>query len=414
MKQLLSLLLTVFSLTLTAQVDKGKIIETDFSLELSSDYRAFFNKGMYNNQQHFFASIAIQPEFTIRWDEGEQRVVSELFGRLSSSDNQRSHWDVRELYYQIAKSNWEFSAGLKKVYWGVTESVHLVDVINQTDLVESFDGEAKLGQPMLQYTLLSNVGTFEAFLLPYHRKRTLPGEEGRLRFPIVIDDDKAEYESDLEAFDMGGAFRYAHYFSVFDVGLSYIYHTNREFLVRPKVGNELVPFYEKMHQIGLDLQATTGSMLWKMEAISRFTNADNFQALAIGGEYTFSNIKNSGIDIGVLVEFLYDTRQPTVFDLSNGRITGSTGTAFQDDLFIGSRIAFNDTQDGSILFGGIFDLEHNSKIFSIEAERRFFKNWKAELEVRIFSNFSEEELLYAFRKDSFVQLTVSRFFLICD
>ena len=293
----------------------------------------------------------------------------------------------------------------------MTESVHLVDVINQTDLVESFDGEAKLGQPMLQYTLLSDFGTFEAFLLPYHRKRTLPGETDRLRFPIVIDADAATYESGAEAWDLGGAFRYSHYFSVFDVGLSYIYHTNREFLVRPKNGGRaFIPYYEKMHQLGLDVQATTGSMLWKMEGISRFTEADNFQALAIGGEYTFGNIKGSGIDVGVLAEYLYDSRKPTVFDLSAGNITGSTGTAFQNDIFIGSRIAFNDTQDGSILFGGIFDLENSSTIFSIEAERRFFQNWKAGLEVRIFSNFKEEELLYSFRKDSFVQLSVSRFF----
>ncbi|MDD7885073.1 hypothetical protein [Flavivirga sp. 57AJ16] len=32
----------------------------------------------------------------------------------------------------------------------MTESNHLVDIINQTDAVETFDGEEKLGQPMVQ------------------------------------------------------------------------------------------------------------------------------------------------------------------------------------------------------------------------------------------------------------------------
>ena len=41
--------------------------------------------------------------------------------------------------------DWSLSIGLGKVFWGVTEFNHLVDVINQTDLVEGIDGEAKLG-----------------------------------------------------------------------------------------------------------------------------------------------------------------------------------------------------------------------------------------------------------------------------
>ena len=44
--------------------------------------------------------------------------------------------------------------GLRKVYWGVTESQHLVDVINQTEGVENLDGEDKLGQPMLNLALI--------------------------------------------------------------------------------------------------------------------------------------------------------------------------------------------------------------------------------------------------------------------
>ena len=60
----------------------------------------------------------------------------------------------------------------------------------------------------------------------------------------------------------------------------------------------------------------------------------------------------------------------------------------QNDFFIGSRIAFNDTKDTSILIGGIVDLEQSSKIFSIEASRRIGNSWKAEIEARIFSTIA--------------------------
>lgn len=406
------LLISILARSLFAQENTAKDpkISTDFSLEISSDHRYFLKEGLYNNQKQYFASIALEPEFTLKWDKGDQRVVGDLFGRLNTHDPNRNHWDIRELYYQVSKNNWEFSVGMKKIYWGVIESVHLVDVINQTDLVEGFDGEDKLGQPMLHYTWLSNFGTFEGFLLPFHRKRTLPGEEGRLRFPIVLDADAANYESDMEEFDLGGAFRYSHYFSVFDVGLSYIYHSNREFLVRPNEQFEFVPYYEKMHQIGIDIQATTGSFLWKFEGINRYADSDDFIALAVGGEYTFSNIKNSGLDLGVLSEFIYDNRAPVLFDFETGNISGSTGTGFQKDIFAGGRLAFNDTHDTAILFGGLFDLENKGKIFSLEAERRFFQNWKAELELRLLTNFEEDELFYFFRNDSFIQLNLARYF----
>ena len=91
--------------------------------------------------------------------------------------------------------NLELSFGIKKVYWGVTESLHLVDVINQTDQVESFDGEQKLGQPMAHLSYLSKVGNFDFFYLPYARKRVFPAKEGRLRFPVVIEQNDINVDS---------------------------------------------------------------------------------------------------------------------------------------------------------------------------------------------------------------------------
>ena len=66
------------------------------------------------------------------------------FFRLDSSDGERTHLDIRELLWQSYGDTWEVRAGLGKVFWGVTESQYLVDVINQTDLVESPDGEDRL------------------------------------------------------------------------------------------------------------------------------------------------------------------------------------------------------------------------------------------------------------------------------
>ena len=62
--------------------------------------------------------------------------------------------------------DWSLSIGLGKVFWGVTEFNHLVDVINQTDLVEGIDGEAKLGQPKINLSLINHWGALDFFVLP--------------------------------------------------------------------------------------------------------------------------------------------------------------------------------------------------------------------------------------------------------
>ncbi len=378
---------------------QDKKVSHDFELEIGTEYRYFLDEGQFNGQKQHFPSLSIQPEYAIDWNDGEESLNAAAFFRLDV-DDPRTHWDIRELYYQKSKDNWEFNVGLKKVYWGVIESNHLVDIINQTDAVESFDGEQKLGQPMAQFVLTTNkIGTFNFFYLPYHRKRTFSGEKGRFRFPIVIDKDDIGYESNAEEWHQDFAFRWSHYFGAFDIGVSHFYGTGREPLFMFDTTGNINAFYPIINQTGLDLQATHNAFLWKLESIYRHADAQDFFAFAAGLEYTFSNIDGNGLDIGLLGEYLYDERDELALN------------AFQNDVFFGSRIAFNDTQDTSILLGGIADLESSSKIFSIEASRRFGSSWTAEIETRLFSSIDVNEfILTNFKDDSFFKLSISRFF----
>ncbi|MBO0322818.1 hypothetical protein J0X14_10965 [Muricauda sp. CAU 1633] len=385
---------------LWAQKDESNNTLThDFELELEAEYRYFLEEAQFPDQLDHYPALAIRPEYSLEWNDGYESINFTGFFRLDR-DDERTHWDIRELYYQKAKNNWELSIGLKKVYWGVAESNHLVDIINQTDAVETFDGEEKLGQPMVQFNYITNgLGTFSVFYLPYHRKRTFPGEKGRLRFGVVIDKDDIGYESGAEEWRQDVALRWKHYFGIFDVGLSHFYGNGREPLfVFDEFGN-INPFYPVINQTGLDLQITHDAFLWKFESIYRNADAQDFIALVAGLEYTFSNIDGNGLDIGLLGEYLYDERDELSLN------------ALQNDIFFGSRLAFNDIQDTSILIGGISDLESSSKIFSLEASRRFGSNWTVEVEGRIFSSIAEEELILGnFTDDSFLRLTISRFF----
>ena len=372
----------------------------EFTLELQADSRYFYNKGLYPGQKDFFYSFSAKPELFLEWAEGNQLLKFTGFARWEAQDTKRTHADIRELYWQYIKNDWEFSVGLKKVFWGVTESIHLVDVINQTDVIESFDGEQKLGQPMLHFSYFTSIGTFDVMAMPYFRKRQFGGEEGRFRFPILLKKDAVGFENeDLEEYHPSFAFRWANSIGPFDLGLSHFYGVGREPVFIPNPDNPSFDiFYPINHQTGLDLQAITGPVLWKLESFLRLNDFQDVFALVAGVEYTFSNIKNSGIDLGVIGEYLYDDRDELAL------------SGMDNDLFFGGRLAFNDVQSTEILFGGIFDLKRSTKLFSLEASRRFGDSWKASIEARILNNVAEEEFFNFFREDSFLQMSLSKFF----
>lgn len=55
---------------------------------------------------------------------------------------------------------------------------------------------------------------------------------------------------------------------------------------------------------------------------------------------------------------------------------------YENDLFAGARIALNDTQETSLLASVVVDLEDQSTVLSVEAERRFGDHWKLEADTR--------------------------------
>ncbi|WP_223552291.1 hypothetical protein [Aestuariivivens sp. NBU2969] len=379
-------------------ISSTKAWHHDVELDVEIDNRYFLEVPAFEGQKRNYPSLALRPKYTVDWNEGDNSLNIEGFARVDV-DKERTHFDFREFYFHKIKNNWELSVGLKKVFWGVTESNHLVDIVNQTDAIESFDGEEKLGQPMIQFSMYTDLGIFDIFYLPYHRKRTLPGEKGRFRFPVIIQTDDVLYENAAKEWHQDLAFRYSHSINIIDLGLSYFYGTSREPLIQFDLQQGPMAIYPIIHQVGLDLQITHNAFLWKLESIYRTSDLQKFFAFTAGFEYTISNIKSSGIDLGLIAEYLYDERGAMTYN------------ALQNDLFLGIRLAFNDVQDTSMLVGVISDLGKSSKLIGIEASRRLGNTMKLELEGRLLASIAEEELfLLNFKKDSFVGITLIKYF----
>ena len=127
----------------------GGVYGKDFQIEgeLEFELRNFLHTSSYGAARKNYASISSLIEFGSYDDNDKHALIVKAFARADSGDSRRSHGDLREAKYRYVNGDFELTLGVDKVFWGVAEFVHLVDIINQTDFVESVDGEEKLGQP---------------------------------------------------------------------------------------------------------------------------------------------------------------------------------------------------------------------------------------------------------------------------
>ena len=135
-----------------------------------------------------------------------------------------------------------------------------------------------------------------------------------------------------------------------------------------------------------------------MEALTRKGIPDRFFAVSGGLEYTFYGIKDSNTDMGILLEYHYDDRD------------SAATTPFQDDLFIGTRIALNDVQSTDLLVGAIIDINTGGSALVLESTRRIGESWKLEVQIRGFVNANESDPIYGFRKDDMLQIELFKYF----
>ncbi len=373
--------------------------------------------GFFDVQGRFFPQPALPPapgapvlndywfNGSLAWEPGFFMNVTDymnfeliLFGRVDQHDRNRTHGDIREAFFELFFNEWTFGFGVHKVFWGVTESRHLVDIINQTDLVEDFDTDIKLGQAMITTSYTSEkAGTFSLFVMSWERPLVFPGPFGRPNLPIPVDNDIRIYESRLKQGQISTAFRWSYAVAGLDLGLSYFFGTARDpqlFLTTTGAGVPVFqPVYALIHQGGLDAQYTIEGWLLKVESIVRGGQGATFGAITGGFEYTFFQANGSVVDVGVILEYNYDGRDNNTFIL------------FNNDFFTGMRLTLNDVGSTEFLIGAFIDTEDGTVFIAAEAARRFGENWKILLEGRGYIPQGDNVLEF-FRNDSQIQVDI--------
>lgn len=351
------------------------------------------------------------------------RAEAELFYRLDADDDQRAGGDIRQAYIQWRGEQVDVSLGWRRVFWGVTESRSLVDVINQDDRAGDIRGDEKLGQPMLQLDWHGALGSASLYLMPRGRKRIFSGADGYPRAPLRIDGPAGRFSGERDRPDL--ALRWQYSGRGFDVGLSGFDGSARDpdfeicarlpahallalpcaplpalagleapsslLALRERLAElpgyaeletwlwqrtaehlRLRPVYPRERRLGVDVQYLQGAWAWRLEALARERERRRSRALVAGVEYALPRFFATDWEVGLLAEYLYDQRRDDPFN-----------RYFDDDLFIGGRVFVNDIAGSNLLGGVIISRDGRDRFYSLEAGRRLGEYWRATLTLRV-------------------------------
>lgn len=348
--------------------------------------------------------------------DGQNSAVLEASWREDTVDASRDRTELREAWLRHEGESWHASAGIRQIFWGVVESRHLVNVINSSDFAERFDGETRLGQPLLNVGGELAGGQLDVYLLPYFREPTQP--ELRFRAPLPIAGALTTYTNRDGRQHRDWAFRWQRSFANIDVGLTGFQGTARDprltVVCDPQVllafGQCLpiafAPVYEQSRQLGLDAVGVFDALQVKLEALARErgdstkpgTGKATNLASVTGLEYTWSTPFQLDGDVGLVLEYMLDQEK-----------TGLR-TPFQKDLAAGVRLTLNDVGSTSLLALANVDMDKGTRMVSVEASTRLGEHWRLAGELWLFQAIPVLDPLSNFRDDDHLQLSVSYFF----
>lgn len=320
----------------------------------------------------------------LRWTPGAAAQVfsASAWLRLGLAGGEETLVDLDELNWHVAGDRWELRVGVTEVFWGVLESAHLVDVINQRAPDAGSGGDVKLGQPLVAVASKGAWGRTELYLLPWFRPRPLGGRAARW----WVDAAQPGFPSGTGGWSPDWAARWTRSIGDWDVGIGFFDGTNREPAFEPPA---LVPRYHHIRQLSLDAQWTAGVLLWKLEAATRDPPEGRYASVGGGVEYAPTDY------FSVLAEYLYDSR------------AAEATTSFEHDLLIGARLLHRDGRLGVL---GSIDPASGNATVSLDLSRRLGNALELTLEGRAFLGDGSREPPFARRLDTSLALGVNRYF----
>lgn len=374
--------------------------DLDVSGKIESRFRYFEEKPLYAAQgdSRNYNEYSFENRLESKGGGYGDFLFEYSINSYSDDEEEQSQLELMEAYWSKTSGDYGVGVGVNRVFWGVVESNHLVDIVNQTAFQKDFDGMEKIGENMLNASMYTGIGTLDVYLLPGFRERQYPTDEERLVLPgIDLDDQRFGPGASDDYVDQ--VVRLSGYKDAWDYGLYYFKGISREpILVLDTQLGASVYYYDLIKQLGTDVQYTGDFHTFKLEAIYRQTPRDEFGAYVFGYEYTFYQVLGDNGDVSLLTEYSRDQRNPAI-DIS-------PPTIYDDDVFLAVRLRFNNVAGSYVLIGMLKDRERDSEVYNLNYGTRLTNHFSIKLKAKIFRNIEQSDVLSVYQNDSYYNISM--------
>ncbi len=395
-KSYVSILLVFFMLVLHSMANGAT-----FKGEIEGRYYNYAKAPLFSEQSDRQGqySLATTLDYNDQINRNTDINVS-IFGRYHPEADNAYQGDVRELKLSYYAAQLEISGGMLMERWGVLEAFSPVDILNPRDRIEDFQGDVKLGIPGGNLSWLLDDGRVDIWLLPYSREERLAEGKDRFRTSAFAVSDAA-FEKGQNT--LSSAMRISQMSASVEFSLSYYNGHARSPYFTPNldgVGNviTLQSNYARIEQAGFELLWVRGQSLVKLESVYRSTAADDFTGLGIGLEREFPRIGSTRNALTLYGEYYYDGRK-------SGR--SSPLTPFQNDIFLGLRLALNNLSSTEYELRFTHDLDYDSTFWELLAKTRIQRQWFIEVNLYQFVHVDNDPALKSFAADSRLAVNVT-------
>ena len=380
-------------------------LDWEINSEIGLEIKEFHKKEAYSDQKNTYSGF-IKSEIFIDF-KNDIEFLMEPYFRYDHHDKNRSLFNFKENNFTYYYNDIQVKAGISEVFWGITESKNLVNIINVKDVADG-DQKAKLGQSLLAFSNYSEkYGSLDFYYLPFFKNSSQIGQTGRLRLSRPIENYDIVYEGGAGSKVPSWAIKWENSFGMLDFSLQGFRGNSRESSTIAKLENLQLKYfqgYERISQLGTYLQLISGPIIYKLEAIKRNgqKNAknirENFYSYTLGMEYLINNLFENKWDLTSLIEYHNDDRNNDSTDI------------FQNDLFLATRLNFNDTDGTEFLTSITLDTDGGGNTSTLELSSRITDNIRVTGSYNAYWSVNEKDILYSFRRDNYFLINITNYF----
>jgi hypothetical protein len=379
-------------------------VVADFRGGVEARFDYFPDVPLFNRQSSEQSQPSLAAELNWRHSFNRKlRTAVDVFGKYHPRAEDDYFADVREAWLGFDNGSTSLRVGQLMERWGVLEAENIVDIINPRDAVEDFQGDVKLGIPGALWSHSAEQGEVSFWLLPYSRGRRLAEGKDRFRnLPLPI----AAPEFEQGNWHPSAALRASWLHSDFELAASHVYGHSRMpgfDLIFDPLGQatQFRPIYDLINQTNIELLWLRGHSLFKLESFYQSGAGDRFFAFGGGVEREIPRLFNSNAALTLYLEAYYDDRKETL---------SVPLSAFQQDVFVGARLALNDVHSTEFQARVTYDTDYRSAFVDLRAERRINRVWAMETTIYSFLNGEDDPALSGFRDDHRIQIKLIRSF----